>query len=119
MNSYPDKQYARYIYTGLSQGFCIGFDRDHSSSACNHPLATAHRSVVSKYIKSEVELGRIVYIAIFNTLIPKPHQVSKWQLIVDLSYPRGYSVNAGILEELAFITCARVNDAVECTKLFL
>ena len=91
-------------------------------------MAAAHRSVVSKYIKSEVELGRIVdllpeslvHLVKVNPigLIPKPHQVSKWQLIVDLSYPRGYSVNAGILEELAFITYARVNDAVECTKLF-
>ena len=50
-------------------------------------------------------------------LIPKPHQVGKWQLIVDLSYPRDYSVNAGISEELASITYAHVDDAIECIKI--
>ena len=46
-------------------------------------------------------------------LIPKPHQVGKWRLIVDLSYPRLHGVNAGISQELASITYTRVDDAVD------
>ena len=37
-------------------------------------------------------------------LIPKPHQVGKWRLIVDLSYSLAKSVNSGISEEFASIT---------------
>ena len=33
-------------------------------------------------------------------VIPKPHQLGKWKLIVDLSHPEGKSVNNGISSEL-------------------
>ena len=127
--SHPDQQYAKYIHTGLSQGFRIGFDMDRTSlksSTHSHPSATDNQVLVSEYIRSEVECGRLVgpvpeelvpRIKISPIgLIPKPHQVGKWRLIVDLSYPRDHSVNAGISEELASITYAHVDDAVECIK---
>ena len=125
-DSHPDQQYEKYIHTGLSQGFCIGFDMDRTSlksSTHNHPSAD-NQLLVSEYIRSEVEYGRLVgpvpedlvpRIKISPCgLIPKPHQVGK--VIVDLSYPRDHSVNAGISEELASITYAHVDDAVECIK---
>ena len=37
-------------------------------------------------------------------------------MIVDLSYPHYHSVNAGISEDLATITYARVDNAVECIQ---
>ena len=45
-------------------------------------------------------------------VIPKPHQPGKWQLIVDLSYPEGGSVNAGIDPNLCSLTHKSVDDAV-------
>ena len=57
----------------------------------------------------EVQINRV-------GLIPKPHQVGKWTLTVDLSYPFGKSVNSGISEELASITYSRIDDVVESIK---
>ena len=128
-DSHPDKQYVRYIHAGLSVGFRIGFNKESTSlksSTRNHPSAAANKSLVSEYIKSEVELGRLVgplpedQIQLVKVspigLIPKPNQVGKWRLIMDLSYPRDHSVNVGISEDLASITYAHVDDAVECIK---
>ena len=96
------------------------------SPARNHPSASANKSLVSEYIKSEVKLGQLVgpipesltpLVKVSPIgLIPKPHQVNKWRMIVDLSHPRNHSVNAGISEELASITYAHVDEAVECIQ---
>ena len=45
-------------------------------------------------------------------MIPKGHQTGKWRLIVDLSAPKGASVNDGIRPELCSLTYASVDDAV-------
>ena len=45
-------------------------------------------------------------------VIPKPHQPGKWRLIVDLSSPRGKSVNDGIDPLLCSLSYARLDDAV-------
>ena len=81
------------------------------------------RDPSSEYIQAEVRMGRLVgplppcvvpQLKISPIgLIPKPHQVGKWRLIVDFSYPRLHGVNAGISQELASITYARVDDAVD------
>ena len=46
-------------------------------------------------------------------MIPKPHQPGKWQLIVDLSHPKGNSVNDGIPPELCSLRYVSVDDAVK------
>ena len=46
-------------------------------------------------------------------MIPKPHQPGKWRLIVDLSHPRGSSVNDGIESELQPLKYTSVDKAVQ------
>ncbi len=46
-------------------------------------------------------------------VIPKPHQPGKWRLIVDLSHPRGSSVNDGIEPELCSLKYTSVDKAVQ------
>ena len=46
-------------------------------------------------------------------LVPKSHQVDKWQLIVDLSHPYGHSVNDGILPDLCSLSYSSVDKAVQ------
>ena len=46
-------------------------------------------------------------------VIPKLHQPGKWRLIVDLSAPRGFSVNDGIPLELCSLSYASVDEAVQ------
>ena len=45
-------------------------------------------------------------------VIPKSHQPNKWRLIVDLSYPRGKSVNSSIPKELSSMTYITIDDAI-------
>jgi len=70
----------------------------------------------------EVRLGRMVgplsiedfpqvHINRFG-VIPKNHQPGKWRLIVDLSHPRGKSVNNGIRPELCSLRYSSVDEAV-------
>jgi hypothetical protein len=59
----------------------------------------ANAQVVADYISAEVEVGRLVgpleshVLPLVKTspigLVPKSHQVDKWRMIVDLSFPRG------------------------------
>ena len=49
-------------------------------------------------------------------LIPKS-EPNQWRLIVDLSYPHCHSINDGISSELASVSYASVDDAVQLTYL--
>ena len=85
-------------------------------------------SVVDKYLATEVNMGRIfgpleaetlpsAHISRFG-VIPKNHQPGKWRLIVDLSHPRGASVNDGIEKELCSLKYVSVDEAMrEVTQL--
>ena len=117
--------FVSYIQMGLTRGFHIGFDRATSSLKSrrkNHPSAAANPAVVSQYIQSELELGRLVgpipegLVPLVQVspigLIPKVHQANKWGMIVDLSFPHHHSVNAGISEDLVSLTYAHMDEAV-------
>ena len=83
--------------------------------------ARQNSGVVTEYLEKECRLGRLIgplkkgsidtHINRFG-VIPKPHQPGKWRLIVDLSYPEGGSVNAGIDPNLCSLTYKSVDDAV-------
>lgn len=126
LQSHPDQEFASYIRTGIAGGFRIGFSRQGPSwrpSSNNHPSAMANAQVIREYIAEEVKLGRLVgplkkvILPLLKTspigLVPKSHQVDKWRMIVDLSFPRDHSVNSGISPELSSITYAKVDDAVD------
>lgn len=79
-------------------------------------------TVVEEYLVMENNLGREIgpldpktfpHIQInrFGVIL-KSHQLEKWQLIVDLSYPEGDSVNDGIAPELCLLRYPSVDDAV-------
>ena len=46
-------------------------------------------------------------------VIPKSHQPGKWRLIVNLSYPNGFSVNDSIPRELCSISYVTIDDAIQ------
>jgi len=46
-------------------------------------------------------------------VIPKNHQPNKWRLIVDLSHPKGRSVNSGISKELCSLSYITVDNAIQ------
>ena len=45
-------------------------------------------------------------------VIPKPHQPGKWRVIVDLSSPRGHSINNGIDQVTSSMRYASIDQAV-------
>ena len=49
-------------------------------------------------------------------IIPKPHQLGKYSLIIDLSVPQGFSINDGVPTELCSLYYASVGDAASLVK---
>ena len=43
-------------------------------------------------------------------VIPKNHQPDIWRLIIDLSHPKGYSVNDGIPKDLCSMSYITTDD---------
>ena len=124
LQAHPDKDYVQYLLVGIQNGFRIGFDYSQyqcRKAKCNMLLARQNSGVVTEYLEKECRLGRLIgplkkgsidtHINRFG-VIPKPHQPGKWRLIVDLSYPEGGSVNAGIDPNLCSLTYKSVDDAV-------
>ena len=125
LRHHPDQEFVRYILQGIRQGFHIGFDRQAiqcRSAKRNMLSAEQNPSVVERYLQKEREAGRIVgplphpivglQISRFG-VIPKPHQPGKWRLIVDLSHPKGASVNDGIDPALCSLVYTSVDEAVD------
>ena len=87
----------------------------------NHPSTQEHPVTVTNHIQEELRLGRLVGLTPLSLcvhvhtsplgLVPKPHS-NKWRLIVDLSSPRGRSVNDGISSSLCSLSYASVDNAV-------
>ena len=94
---HPDQGYAKYLLTGITQGFRIGFQYTSPtllSAKSNHPSALDHPDIVSKSLEAEQEKGRLIdpispsrypHLHVSSLgVIPKKHS-SKWRLIVALS----------------------------------
>ena len=114
------------VLQGISEGFRIGYSYGNSvltSAKQNLQGAVMHPDVVEDYLQTEIRLGRLVgpfpphavpniHISRFG-VIPKSHQMNKWRLIVDLSFPTDRSVNDGIPKELCSLKYITIDDAVE------
>ena len=113
-----------YIIQAILHGFRLGFDYGMvqlRSTSRNMQSAEENPEVVEQYLAKECGLGRVVgplkpdgriHVSRFG-VIPKSHQPGKWRLIVDLSAPRGFSVNDSILLELCSLLYASVDEAVQ------
>ena len=109
MGGHPDRQFVNYILTGIRKGVHIGVERSvtlHRTRAGNLPSVHSMPDLVGQHIQEERAAGRLLgplppalardcQVSPIG-LIPKPHQPGRWRLIVDLSSPRGSSVNDAI-----------------------
>ena len=104
---------------GLTHGFRIGFDQTYplADPALNFQSVVNNPATVDQYIANEVTLGCL---SVTNDpsirtnpigIIPKPHQSGKYRLIVDLSAPRGCSVNDGISKQHCSLRYTSVDKA--------
>ena len=108
LTNHPDQLQVAFVLDGLRNGFRLGFhhSRKLKSASTNKSSAKQHPDVIDCYLANEVALGRVagpfsspplpnLHISSFG-VIPKKGQPGKWRLIVDLSSPKGWSVNDGI-----------------------
>ena len=122
LSKHPDQEFAAYIINRIRNGFGVGFDRRNASRSAKRNIISAERNpeVVDKYLQKEQGASRVVSIGDADGVhvsrfgvIPKPHQPGKWRLIVDLSHPKGASINDGIDPALCSLTYMSVDEAVE------
>ncbi len=124
---HPDQAYARYLLAGIASGFRIGFggslDLSRTRRSRNLRSAYLHPGKVSESLESELRAGRGPFTASEPSLppdtwlnpfglIPKRCQANKWRLIVDLSAPRGHSINDGIDPMLCSLKYSDLDEAL-------
>ena len=125
---HPDKNFSQYITQGLQHGFHIGMDASSTLKAAsvNMQLALQNPDVIRERLSTECKAGRVigplpremfsqVHVSRFG-VIPKKHQPGKWRMIIDMSSPKGHSVNDGISRDLCSLSYASVDDAVKIVK---
>ena len=113
---HPDPGFAKYVLSGIQQGFRVGFNYSAKLRSAQRNMLSAmdHPGVVDDYIQGELREGRMLGpVASYTSgaaatatgmglhinrmgVVPKGHTPGKWRLITDLSYPEGGSVNDGI-----------------------
>ena len=120
---HPDRDFAQYLLRGITEGFRIGFNyRDCKCESAKRNMQSAinNPQVVREYLALESRLGRVVGPLETGTpgmiinrfgVIPKPHRPGKWRLIIDLSHPKGASVNDGIEPDLCTLSYASIDNA--------
>ena len=120
--SHPNRQFANYVCNGIRDGFGVGFNYRRSvvkQSSGNMCSIAEHGDVVEEYLQKELAAGRIlgpyttdqfpdVHVSPFG-VIPKSDP-GKWRLIVDLSAPKGRSVNDSISKELCSLSYLSVDQ---------
>ena len=111
LTSYPDKEFSAYILAGFKSGFKVGFNRAQPLHSATTNLHSNNPSVISEYLSREVSLNRMwkypchcrppgIHISLMGA-IPKMNKPGKWRLIVDLSSPKGFTINDGISSKLS------------------
>jgi len=125
LQDHPNIPLVQYLMEEICQGLRIGFTKppEFLKSARNNLEGARQRpQVVDDYLLSEVSTGRVigpflpravphVHISQFG-VIPKS-QPGKWRLIVDLSLPKGHSVNDGISKPLCSLKYVTIDEAIK------
>ena len=120
--SHPNQRFTALILKGLQSGFRIGFEGSLSqlkSSSQNLISAMEHPDAVIKFIEAELAECRISQITagelsatrgIHLSPLGAIRRPNRWRLIMDLSAPRGCSVNDGISKDSSTCHYASVDQ---------
>ena len=115
---------------GIRWGFRIGVTAGTSYKPSARNLKSAYDcgDVISAYLQHKIEHSRLHGLPSLPHLsrplsqispfgaIPKKYKPDKWRLTVDLSSPKGYSVNDAITSELCSVSYTSVDRAVDFVR---
>ena len=119
---YPDKKLCEYILCGLEHGFKIGFVGNSSETRPNNLLSARKNSgKVSQAVVKEVERGYTsgpfvhpplndLHCSPIGAVIKKD---GSCRLVMDLSQPKGQSINEGIVKEEFSVVYSKFDDAIK------
>ena len=122
--AYPDPRLTTFLTRGLSEGFRVGASGRFVAmpTARNHPSCASSPAAVNTFIRAEQGAGRMVvpcqatlrdvHVSPIG-LVPKGHSGSAWRMIVDLSHPRGRSLNDLISPDACTLSYPSIDDAVD------
>ena len=118
LSGHPDRLFVEFILRGIREGFRIGFKRAAPLGSASSNMPVPQAEVVQSYLTNEVSKNRMVQCDTADGqeihvsplgIIPKKNRPGKWRLIVDLSSPKGESVNDGINSDLCSLQYATVD----------
>ena len=123
--AHPDKELVQYVNNGFLYGFDLFYCGDITETAPNNlRSAVEHETEVTKSIQKELERGHTsgpFTISPFAVTHCSPlgaveKSDSTARLILDLSQPRGSSVNECIMDEYCSVKYTSFDDAVRMVK---
>ena len=106
LQDYPDDRLIQYVRFGFPLSIHNRSEL-HNTDVCNHQSALQYPVDISKYLKKEIELGAMLGpISVVNHLeyhcspvMSRPKEGDSRRVILDLSYPRGKSLNDHVSKE--------------------
>ena len=109
LSEFPDKRVLEFLEYGWPVGIDSPVSQPPGTNVSNHRGARDFESVIDNYISSEVVAGRVLgpflqspspkfIVSPLNT-VPKKDSTDR-RVILDLSFPRGLSVNDSIPKDL-------------------
>ena len=119
---YPKKDLCKYILDGLEHGFQIGYSgRVTETRPRNLLSARVNSAEVSEAINKELERGHTsgpftqppfekLHCSPIGAVVKKD---GSCRLVMDLSQPRGLSINEGILKEEFSVIYSKFDDAIK------
>ena len=123
---HPDKGFVEFVISGLRFGFRIGYNRQAVPAGRTKNLLSAreNKEAVACAILKELNRGHTIGPFVHPPVSPfhssplgaVPKKDGSVRLILDLSCPRGESINEGISEEDYSVRYAKFDDAVDLLR---
>jgi len=125
LSGFPPKAASALLH-GFTEGFALNYQGSHESrESANHKSALSMPEFVSKKLQSELSLGRIAgpfrhppfsdFVVSPLGLVPKKVE-GEFRLIFDLSFPKGESINSGIMSEHTKVQYENFDYALSLVK---
>ena len=127
LSAHPDRELVSFVISGFRHGFDIGFVGPPVSTRPRNLLsARSHPTPVTEAILKEVRRGHTAGPFLSPPLLPfhcsplgaVPKKDGTFRLILDLSSPRGQSINEGISKDQYSVRYSKFDDAIALVRSF-